>query len=70
MLLLNAPVLPSIIFQIHTELLLHVQLSLLRDIFCAISVDNKIERVVQLHKIQLNLHVPRILEIGLNNVKI
>ena len=31
-----------IIFQIHTELSPHVQLLLLRDIFCIISVDNKI----------------------------
>ena len=38
------PVISSTItFGIHTELLLHVKLLLLRDIFCIISVDNKIE---------------------------
>ena len=40
LLLCNSPVLSTIILQIHTELLLHVQLLLLRDIFCVISVDN------------------------------
>ena len=34
------------------------------------SVDNKIQRDGQLHKMQFNLHVPRILETELNNVKI
>ena len=55
----------TIIFHIHTELLLHVQ-------FCyeVMSVDNKIWSGVHLHKIQFNVHVPKILEIGLNNVKI
>ena len=70
LLLCNSPVLSTITFQIHAELLLYVQLSLLRDIFYLISVDNKIQRGVQLHKIQFNLRVPRILEIGLNDVKI
>ena len=35
-----------------------------------IYVDNKIKRSVQLHKIHFNLHVPRIFEIGKNNVNI
>ena len=43
-----SPVLSNIIFQIHTESLLHVQPSLLRNIFCVISVDNKIQRGLQL----------------------
>ena len=34
--------LSTTIFQIHTELLLHVQLSLQRDIFCVLSFENKI----------------------------
>ena len=38
----NSPVLSTIIFQIHTELLPHVQRLLLREIFCVMSVDNKI----------------------------
>ena len=42
LLLCTSPISSTIIFQIHTELLLHVQLSLLRDIFWVISVDNKI----------------------------
>ena len=66
----NSPVLSTIIFKIHTKLFLHLQLSLLRDIFCVISCDNNIERRVLLHKIKFNLHGPRILEIELNNVKI
>ena len=69
-LLCTSPVSSTFIFQIHTELFLHVQLSLLRDIFCVIPVDNNTLRGALLHKIQFNLHVPRILEIGLNNVKI
>ena len=43
-----SPVLSNIIFQIHKESLLHVQPSLLRNIFCVISVDNKIQRGLQL----------------------
>ena len=70
LLLCNSPVLSTIIFQIHIELLFHVQLSLLRDISYVMSVDNKIQRDRQLHKMQFNLHVPRILETELNNVKI
>ena len=42
LLLCTTPDLPTIIFQIHTELLLHVQLSLLHDIFYVISVNSKI----------------------------
>ena len=48
----------------------HVQLSLLRDTFCVIYVDNKTQSGLQLHNIQLNLHIPKTLEVGLNNVKI
>ena len=40
--LCNSPVLSTIVFQIHNKLLFHVQLSLLQNIFCVISVDNKI----------------------------
>ena len=65
-----SPVSSTIIFQIHTEFLLHVQLSLLRNIFCVISVDNKSQRGGQWNKIRFNLHVPRILEKGLKNMKI
>ena len=60
--LCNSPVLSTIIFKVQIELFFHVQLSLLRDIFCVISVDNNIQRGVVLYKIKL--HVPRILEIG------
>ena len=42
LLLCTSPVSSTIIFQIHTELLLHVQLSLLCDRFCVIYVDNNI----------------------------
>ena len=42
LLLCTSPVSSTIIFQIHTELLLHVQPSLLSDIFYIISLDNKI----------------------------
>ena len=38
----NSPILSAIIFQIHAELLLHVQLLLLRDKFYVIFVDNKV----------------------------
>ena len=57
----------TIISQIHTKLQFHVQLSLL---FCVISVDNKIYRGVELHKIQISLHVARILEMGSNSERI
>ena len=42
MFLSNSPVLSTIIFKIDAELLLPVQLSLLRGIFCETSVDIKI----------------------------
>ena len=48
---------PFLIFQIDTELLFHVQVSLLRDILCVISVDIKTLR-------QFSLHVQKILEMG------
>ena len=47
--------LSTIIVQIHTELLLYVQLSLLRGILCVISADNKIYGGVQLHRQWKNL---------------
>ena len=50
-----SPVLSVIIFQYRAELLLHVQLLLLKS-----------KEMVQLHKIQFNLGVPRIMEIVLN----
>ena len=65
----TSPVSLTIILQIHTESLLYVQLSFLRNIFCVISVDNKTRRGVQLHKIRFDLHVLRILEMGLRDVK-
>ena len=42
LLLCTSPVSSTIVFQIYTELLLYVQPSLLRDIFCVIFIDNKI----------------------------
>ena len=47
--------LSTIIVQIHMELLLYVQLSLLRGILCVISADNKIYGGVQLHRQCKNL---------------
>ena len=70
LLLRTSSISSTIIFQINTELLLHVQLSLPFRIICVISVDNKISRGLQLRKIKFNLHAPRILEIWLNHVKI
>ena len=58
----NPPVLATITFQIHTELFLHVQLSLLRDIFCVVSVEHGIYRSVLLRKIKPKLQVPIIID--------
>ena len=66
----TCPVSSTIIFWIHTELLRDIQLLLLCDILCVIFVDNKDHRGLQLHKLQLNFHILKILEIHLDDVKI
>ena len=53
LLLCTSLVSSTIIFQICKELLPHVQLLLLRNICCVISVDNKILRGLQLTRIHI-----------------